>query len=67
MGVFRHPITVTYVCYSTEIIQLSFDILGEMQQWEVDWGKERLLMRGCQTYGLRGMSSQYVQHPPTLA
>ena len=46
---FRHPTIVNYFL-STEKVNLNFDILAEMQQWEVDWGKECLLMGECQAY-----------------
>ena len=49
-----------------EMINLNFDILDEMQQWEHDLEKEYLLMGGCWTYGLWGMSSPYIQPLPTL-
>ena len=33
MGNFRHPIIVSYISFETEIINLKFDILSEMQYW----------------------------------
>ena len=53
--------------FSTKRVHLNFDILGEMHQWEVNWGQKCIVMGGCQTYVLQGTSRPYIWHPHILA
>jgi hypothetical protein len=49
-----HHIIVSFKVFGTERVHLNLDMLGEMHQREVHWGKESLLIGGCRQNGLRG-------------
>jgi hypothetical protein len=67
MGDFRHLVIVSFQVFSTERVHWNLIFLGEMQQWEVHWGKVCLSIGGCRLNGLRGTSSPFCRHPPILA
>jgi hypothetical protein len=60
-------VTISWWIFRSERGNLWFDILGEMQQWEVHCGKECLLIGECRLNGLWGTSSAFCWHPQILA
>jgi hypothetical protein len=58
IGNFSHPIIVSYI-FSTWRVNSIVDILVELQQGEVDWGKGCVLIGGGCMYELRGMTSPH--------
>ena len=67
VAISRHIIDSFHVFLAQKGFIGNWISLCEMHQWEVHWGKECLLIGGCQLNGLRETSGPFCWHPPIYA